>query len=387
MKKSSHLISIFVSIAISLVLVLPFSVNAAAGRVSVPKILVIVNDISEFNEALVSEYAGQYDIIENKAVNYAALKSYTAYAVPINLAKSDRRIADILQAAYAKSNALVYLYGDLTISDFKQAMKLDQFGAYVNIHDQTGITTDKVFTSFGEEQENSAVENIISSSGDQSGHYLIADVAADENNTQVMTSIAVILDDFCGQAIQTMAIIVKSGYNFRSYYNTDNYINMDYLLYKDNDETDPDYDYFAVKTNLCTENGYGYNTQSIDVKHALPFTSDEMIDYGPGDINYAGTVSVGLDLGGTFDLSYSFTVSGTPNINATYSAANDYCTWEIYRPFLGGYLQNNIFSPGSSWASTGTYAGTNVDFKAHFVGGQGHTFDTPWKYVQIRYDY
>lgn len=387
MKKSSRSISIFVIIAISLVLALPLSVSAAVGRADIPRILVIVNDISEFDETLVSEFAGQYDIVDAEGINYAALRAYAAFAVPIDVARADRKLCSILQAAYHRANALVYLYGELTISDFKQALKLEQFGAYVNIHDQTGITADQVFTSFGEEQENTAVENIISSSGDLSGNYLIADVAVDEFNSLTMASLAIILDDFCASAIQAMAVIVKSGYNFRSYYNADNYINMDYLLYKDNDETDPDYDYFAVKTNLCTENGYAYNTQSIDVKHALPFTSDEMIDYGPGDINYAGTVSVGLDLGGTFGLSYSFTVNGTPNFNATYSAASDYCTWEIYRPFLGGYLQNNIFSPGSSWASTGTYAGTNVDFKAHFVGGQGHTFDTPWKYVQIRYDY
>jgi hypothetical protein len=47
---------------------------------------------------------------------------------------------------------------------------------------------------------------------------------------------------------------------------------------------------------------------------------------------------------------------------------------------------NELFCLGSSWASTGTYAGIDVKFRAKFDVYADY-FYSPWKSVQIRYDY
>jgi hypothetical protein len=388
-KQQSHLI---VTIIVCLVCVSTISIMTSSASVIsasiVPKLLIIVADMDNFDRSIIVEHEGSYDVMDGRNIDYSSITAYSAYVVAGRLASTDAKLCAKLRNAYNRFNSRVYLHGDITITDYKQTLAINKFGAYTDIYDDSGITLDKVYISFSEEQENTFVENIISSSGSQSDQYLIASVTSDNGRSQEVNNIVIILDDYLRTQIIPMATIVKSGYNFRSYYNTDNYINMDYLLYKDNDETDPTYDYFAVKTNLCTENDSVCDTESIDAKHCLPFSSDEMIDYGPGDITRAGSVSVNLDLGGINGLSYSFEVGGGPTINATYSAANDYCTWDIVRYwFLGDSLENNLFCLGSSWASTGTYAGTNIDFRAEFKAGPGYVFYTPWKYVQIRYNY
>ena len=196
-------------------------------------------------------------------------------------------------------------------------------------------------------------------------------------------SIKIITDDFQSNESIKSTTIVKSGFNYRSYLTSSVYANMDFILYRDLSELDPIYDYFAVKTNVYTS---GMSTSRIETEHRLPFSSDELIDYGPGDISKAGTVSVSLNLSGSSSISYSFSVDGKPSIDASINAVDDYCSWIITRHWFFGELVDELFSLSTSWASTGTYAGTNVKFRALFDYGID-SFYSPWTTVQIRYDY
>jgi len=54
---------------------------------------------------------------------------------------------------------------------------------------------------------------------------------------------------------------------------------------------------------------------------------------------------------------------------------------------FGEYLDVSLFKLGSSWASVGTYAGIDIEFKGTLIGPIGSGVETPWKYVYIRYNY
>ena len=116
-----------------------------------------------------------------------------------------------------------------------------------------------------------------------------------------------------------------------------------------------------------------------------------MIDFDPGDIYRAYSVSASVDMlsptpSGT--VSFDFEVGGGPTIAATYSSDSDYCDWSINQFWLFGQpLDGSLFKLGTSWASYATYAATDVKFRGTLIGPTGVGVNTPWKYVSVRYDY
>lgn len=355
------------------------------------KLLIIVTEDCKIDKKVDSKMEKAYEIINYKNINYKKLKEYTDFAIPIDLIKENTKLNEFIRDSFYKHFSRVYLYGNLTISDYKIALGLDRFGSYVNVYNGNSISDDKAFITFSKEQETSYIENVIGYSLGNTSKNLIASIS--NNKKQKMDKLIIskiIIEDYINSKdILCIASLVKSGFNYRMVNTDGSYINMDFMLYKENDKQIPDYDFFAIKTNIS---GSGRPISGIETEHRLPFTSDEMVDYGPGDISRAGSVSVGLDFaacgldGG--GISYSFDVGGNPTIDATYNSADDYCTWKISRYwFLGGYLQDELFSLGSAWASTGKYAAIDVKFRATFVFANGFTSNCPWKAVQIRYSY
>jgi len=145
--------------------------------------------------------------------------------------------------------------------------------------------------------------------------------------------VRIITDDFDLNESIIPITTARGGFNYRSYLTSSIYVNMDLLLCRDFSELDPDYDYFSVKTNICT---VGMSTARIEVEHQLPFAADELIDYGSGDTNR---------------VSNSFFIS------------DDHCTWIINRHWILGELANELFSLDSSWAAADNCTGTNVKFR------------------------
>ncbi len=389
MKKTSvrqrKMISFLVSVLITFLAIIPVSAGAAAISSNDGKLMILVDSADSFDISKIQPNETECVFVDSGTLDYSALSGYAAYAVPYQLAANDKRLVKIIRNAFSKNNARIYIYGEFTISDFKKILNISQFGAEVSVYDKDGPTDQTAFLGFSEEQEQTCIENLISYSKSGLQKNMIATVRQGEN--VVEEYISIILEDYDGSAIMPMAMIVKSGFNYRSYLTSSAYANMDFLLYRDYDEEDPNYDYFAIKTNICTT---GQLTARIQAEHRLPYDSDELIDYGPGDITRASSVSVGLDLGSGYgggSLSYSFDVGGGPTINASYYAGDDYCTWDISRYWwFGGDLVNELFCLGSSWASTGTYAATNVKFRAEFDVIYDYIY-SPWCEVQVRYDY
>ncbi len=386
MKKLPKIVSVLLTVLLSVALISTVSTKAVTAKSTIPRILIIMEDSSLFDRSLIADYADDYDIVDSKKVDYSALSDYSCYAVPSGLVKSDKRLCEAVKNSYRKYETRVYMYGKATISDFKRAFGIKSFGADVSVYDTQGPTTKTAFISFGKDQEDNMIENIISYSNSQTQKNLLATVYQGDN--VIMEYMKIILQDYASTKNTTKSsVIVKSGFNYRSYFSSAVYANMDFMLYRDFSELDPNYDYFAIKTNISTT---GCDTARVEAEHRMQYISDEMIDYGPGDIHRAGSVTVGLDLGsgwGGGGISYTFEVGGGPTIDASYYAGDDYCTWIVSRhwPF-GGDLVHELFCLGSSWASTGTYAATNIKFRALFDVYVDFMY-SPWCEVQVRYDY
>lgn len=167
-------------------------------------------------------------------------------------------------------------------------------------------------------------------------------------------------------------------------------MNMDYLLYRNTNESDPTYDYFAILTNVSASTDQANSCSEILIEHKPAYTSDEIIDYQPVDTYKANTINAsldfGLDVGGSIGVSYT-TQSG-PDIDATYSTVSDYASWQTKRRLLGPMLEDNLYKYGSSWASAGTLAGNNIKFRGYFYDAVTFFWEySAWKTVQVRFDY
>ena len=124
-------------------------------------------------------------------------------------------------------------------------------------------------------QEELQVENIISHSKNINDKCLIASVELNSGDTNL---VSLILDHIIQNtnAVSTKSVLVATGYDFRTYYNG-LYVNMDYLLYKDNDEQIANEDFFAIVTNISM---YGETGQKLEVNHQINYMYPQIIDYG-----------------------------------------------------------------------------------------------------------
>ncbi|HUC91149.1 MAG TPA: hypothetical protein VMS09_03855 [Paenibacillus sp.] len=159
-------------------------------------------------------------------------------------------------------------------------------------------------------------------------------------------------------------------------------ITAQWQLLKSTDETDPTFDYFTLKDMALIQNYNGYVAEVYDSTHTLPFSSDNMFDADPGDSSGRNfSVSIGVPM----SISYSYSISAEPVFDLTTSWSTDTNSWHITDSNLAS---GDSYQLLSSWKSTGTYAGINVN---HYV-----YWDKPWtidaegsvtQSYQVRYDY
>ncbi|MGB8452485.1 MAG: hypothetical protein WCD89_09140 [Anaerocolumna sp.] len=144
-------------------------------------------------------------------------------------------------------------------------------------------------------------------------------------------------------------------------------LNADYIMYQNlSEDSDDTYDYFYLKNNveLYTNSGKGCTGNNITVTHTLPFSSDELEDWGPTSSSDDDTFTVSLPWG----VAWTFNAYSNIDIETSGSQANDTVTYEAYNHSLMGYYpfddDNVRIQPGTAWASTGTYAGINTEASA-----------------------
>ena len=72
---------------------------------------------------------------------------------------------------------------------------------------------------------------------------------------------------------------------------------MDYTLYQNDSDRDPDYDYFGIKTKIWVDNSSG-DVSRLRTKYVLPYPSDNLLETGPASKSNAGQISISIGYGG-----------------------------------------------------------------------------------------
>ncbi|KGG80872.1 hypothetical protein Y919_03765 [Caloranaerobacter azorensis H53214] len=373
-------------------LISTLTVNVSFGS-SLKDLLLIVDNINNYDLSFIEkDYANlRVDVGTIDDLTIESINKYNEIAVPFNLV--DERIKIMLRKAY-EQNKKIYLYGELTLKDYSEVMGLWRFGKYVDIYSSGSKkikNNKKVFMFFGNKFEQNEIQNVVALSKNEAMSGLIASIDKDKlGSYNKNLFLKAILDDVMPNSkVSVLSNTVrKSEFNFKTYNTYGGYVVMDYTLYQETDETDSTYDYFSIRTNLMLE-GEGKGI-AIDVEHNLPFSSDELLEYGPESTEDKSQIEVSVgygDGGPSGSLSYIINMSSKPNINTTASLTDDRVSWRCKKTLFGGFIDGQRFSPASTWASTESYAAIDIKFRGLFTKPGGGSVYTSWKTVNVRFNY
>jgi len=155
-------------------------------------------------------------------------------------------------------------------------------------------------------------------------------------------------------------------------------------------DQDPYYDYFYIRENIefTNHNPGGTYLYKLIPTHDLPFTSDELLDFGPEQTTNVNNYSIQVGL--PWSVSWSFNPGdGSVDIDTIGGSSTDVITWELFNESFLGFdypiPDETRMEPGTAWASTGTYAGINVNTTGEFkYGANNYTLNISHN---MRYDY
>lgn len=386
--KNFVLLALLACLIVGGVIVTNSVANAYAEEFIDTRLLMIVANESEldsFSDALPENT----ELITVDNFSHSSNK-HIAYAVSQEMAENPD-IQAVLQEMYLSSKARIYIYGDITIKHFNDILGISEYSVSIPMYDGDKQLDKKGTLYFGDEQVNNKLMQIICLS--KNDKYQSLTVTGEKMNIKEMQDFIInhYNETFVNPYLR--ASIVKSNYAHKVLALGSNvYLNVDYILYKDNEESDSQYDYFALRTNVTAVNNQNVTAADcdlIEVKHQLQYSSDHVTDYAPRDVSRATSVSVGLSYGPSLsaNIGISFGVGGGPTIDSTYNTAQSLTTWKVKRYwFFGGTFSNEMVSFGTSWASTGRLAAINVSTYARFIGYKINHIAN-WDTQQVRYSY
>lgn len=323
--------------------------------------------------------------------------NHIAYATSKDIANIDE-VRSILQYAFRRYDARVYIYGNLTISEFKNILDIDLYSIETNIYDENGITDKKANMAFSEEQEENKVQQIISLSKSSKYQSLMAEVPyATYNNLET-----IIVNHYLETFVNPMlyATIVQNVFDYRNYgyfgggaFSSYCYLSYDYILYKIEDESVSNYDYFAIRVNATPvydnpDLPEAVVCNQLQMKLSLPYVADHIVEYGPYSSNKANEINVQLGFGAegvSGSVGFTFAPGTGPSVDTTYTPQDRTVLWKVSKYwFFGSKLNNALYPFGVSWASTGRLAAINISTYVEFSKGDVYS---NWDEVQVRYSY
>ena len=367
------------------------SVSAFASELPIiQKLLVIIDDelsssIPQYNTNDYIEFVDVDDFNE-------AYDNYISYAVSVEDSTLDN-INQILRNAYEEFDAKIYIYGGLTISNYKEILAINDLYINMNASNNLGNIVDTVEMRFDNEQKKKKKEAIIAITRNSNSQSLTVtgESLAKED------CVSIIIEHFNSTFVSKInreASIVYSSYGHRVYSSRygSAYINVDYILYKDQSESDPVYDYYALKTNV-TGTQTNPDTQigrvsfnGIQVKHKLVNSSDNITDYAPKDVNRANNVSVGLNLGtGGTSIGINFGSGAGPTIDSSYDPNAKEVSWKVSRYwFFGRPFSGDMFSFATSFTTKGKIS-VDVSTYATFSVVNNNAFAIDWDTQRVTF--
>lgn len=357
------------------------------------RLMVIVDDSTSYpilteEQSQIIVYKHLRDITEGDC-------NYLAYAASKEVACNEN-ITKIIREAYNNIESRIYIYGNLTINEFKNILKIDEYCIDTEIYNETGITGEKAKMHFSEEQELNKVEQIISLSKNSNYQSLMVSAPKAVESQMELIIIEHYIETFVGfnQKIK----LVQNAFNYRNYpymgdiQLTTCYLNLDYYLYKSDDEDIVDYDYFAIMVNanpIYDNPSVSMGTLSctnLQVKLSLPYSKDHFYEYGPHSTSRATNIGVSIGYSGSGvsgTLNFTFSPGSRPSVDASFNSTSREILWSINRYwFFGQDLNNELYSLGASWASYGKLAAVDIYSFVTFAD-----CNSEWNKIQVRYSY
>lgn len=333
------------------------SVSAEIGKNG--KVLFIVESAEQIEEisAGISEdkYIFPEDLyvicLADELTSYTDLSTYSAIA----LYRDSEIKQSLVKEAYSK-NTIVYLYGDLTISEYKSYFSIANYSIDVKVANSSQTLTQ----SFSESYEETEAFQVIS----YGTQPLLCKISSDSTFFSVFKAVTQNFQKLLSP--RTRSTIIKSEFDFVTYFQSSS-VHMDYTLYRNYDETDPNYDYFGITTNVWADTTV--RLDELRTKYALPNSADNFLETGPATQKNVGTLSVSIGFGSSGlggDIGFSIDLSNSqPDIDRTEDFTNDIVEWNMHRrAVLPPSMNNAILGCSATWASRNSTATIDVSYQA-----------------------
>lgn len=405
MKKQNFKLQLrFLSSLIVLAIVFTVVPTSAASFDSQAGKILFVTDATEYSRMISADVLPYDDVMTDVAtlnnIDVNMVSNYEAVVLPFG-----EETNVIARTAY-ENGSVVYLYGELSIQDYKKSVGVENYALTVPIYKTDG-TIGEVVQFFDATYEENEIFNVISYSdyallckiSQEIPDDLVAVYEQQESISESVDNIylTAVENNFSALKSRAMArTVVDSDFDITNYFGPDNAfsVHLDYTLHQNDSDRDPDYDYFGIKTRIWVDNNSGMVSR-LQTKYELPYSSDNLLETGPTSQSNVGelTVEVGYgESGPSGSISYSIDLSDTnPTIHRTVDYTNDIVEWEMTpRTILPIYLDGDNFDCCATWASSGSsFAAVDVFYAGRVnVGPDGiHPVDSGYDKVQVRFRY
>lgn len=403
------IISIFTFLLLCLVSVIPYGHSIVNAQVNEQngRVLLIYSKVDK-NQLVKSILSNKTDesllkvqSVLNKGkfkLTYSKDESFTDVVADVEEVRNSSEMREYLHKQLVDGK-MVFLYGGITFHEYKELLGLEKLIVDMgnDIRVDLGITKEPVEKKLKNTSIQPPIYDIIGYSlKDLSVN--VATISVDNQNNiptdyhylhgalnMLRTKVEDVNDDSIG-ILADPGTIVRSKYNIIAYAYTPygalaGQTTTDYTLYRNFNETDSTYDYFRIEDVTQVQGYNGFTGYSLNVKHDIPFSSDEIRDWGPLS---SSSSPYTISLGYPWNITFTFNMTGNPSVTNTASLANNWTNWYVTNR-LTRNLNGVIFRPQTAWASTGTYAGIDLVHSALFHNGfEAYSADGT---IQVRYDY
>ncbi|PYY25927.1 hypothetical protein [Paenibacillus illinoisensis] len=326
--------------------------------------------------------------IEKPSSDLPNLYDYSSFAYDVKEVESNPDLRAFLQKAL-QSGKKVYLYGGLTPGKYEELLNQPLEFTVTNTEEgevRSLFINDVDQQNEGKLKETTEQEIIGYTLEDKNYKMLMLNYKnMDENGNEIPTDASIILNQITNHEeranqITPMSTIVKSNTadirTVGGLYGVDSAeMTTQWLLYKEKNESDAKFDYFAIKDIIRIKKLSGAtDAKKLTVTHDVMYSKDDFYDAAPGD---QGSGPYEVIFTYPWALEWSFSYDGNPNIDLTENTSTDTAKWVITPDFLQNLQSTDNFQLGTSWkaASAYPYTGLQVTHVTEWHSAVQHMFD------------
>ncbi|KZS46982.1 hypothetical protein AWU65_14140 [Paenibacillus glucanolyticus] len=328
-------------------------------------------------------------VIEKPSSDLPNLNDYSSFAYDVKEVESNPELRSFLQKAL-QSGEKVYLYGGLTPGKYEELLNQPlEFKVRNAVEGEVRSLFIKDVDQLheGKQLKETTEQEIVGYSlQDTDGRMFMLNYKnMDENGNEIPTDASIILsqivkhEERTNQITPASTVIDSNDYDIRTVgglYGVDNAeMITQWFLYKEKNESDTKFDYFAIKDIIrINKIGGSTNSKKLTVTHDVIYTKDDFYGASPGDKNN-GPYQISFAY--PWSLQWSFTYDGNPNIDLTENVNTDTANWVITPDYLQNLQGTDKFELGTSWKANSTYkyTGVQVSHVSEWHSAVQHMFD------------